>query len=231
MTAPPTAKIQPQIEESWKTTLEEPFQTDSFHKLKEFLVEEKKLNTIYPSGKDIFNAFNFTPFDKVKVVMLGQDPYHGKGQAHGLCFSVPDGVRQPPSLINIFKEIHSDTGIPIPETGNLEAWAHQGVLLLNATLTVRANQPGSHQNKGWEEFTDFAIAELSRQKSGIIFLLWGKFAQAKEYLIDSSKHHILKAPHPSPYSASYGFFGCRHFSKINELLRLQGLTEINWAPA
>ena len=161
--------------------------------------------------------------------MLGQDPYHGPGQAHGLSFSVPEGIRPPPSLLNIFKELKNDLGLPIPAKGNLETWADQGVLLLNATLTVRANQPGSHQNKGWETFTDAVIRKLSSEKKGLVFLLWGKYAQAKESLIDPSRHFILKAPHPSPFSADRGFFGCRHFSKTNELLKKQGLTEIDWA--
>jgi uracil-DNA glycosylase len=162
------------------------------------------------------------------VVILGQDPYHGKGQAHGLCFSVPGGIHPPPSLVNIFKEIHNDLGLPIPGHGNLESWARQGVLLLNATLTVRANQAGSHQNKGWEVFTDAVIRKLSHVREGIVFLLWGRYAQAKEYLVDLEKHHILKAAHPSPFSAHSGFFGCRHFSKTNEILEYQGLAPIDW---
>ncbi|MEI7803386.1 MAG: uracil-DNA glycosylase, partial [Bacteroidota bacterium] len=172
--------------------------------------------------------FNLTPFDKVKVVILGQDPYHGSGQAHGLCFSVPDGVKPPPSLQNIFKEITASIGTAIPESGNLERWAKQGVLLLNALLTVRANQPASHHQKGWEQFTDKVIATVSQQKTGIIFLLWGRYAQDKAPLIDASKHFILKAAHPSPFSAYNGFFGSNHFAKTNELLHQQGNEEIVW---
>ena len=177
----------------------------------------------------IFNALNLTPFDKVKVVLIGQDPYHGAGQAHGLCFSVQDGIRQPPSLVNIFKEIASDIGEPMSATkGNLESWAKQGVLLLNATLTVRANTAGSHQGKGWETFTDKIIKTVSNNHSGLVFILWGRFAQNKESLIDGSKHLILKAAHPSPFSAYNGFFGCKHFSKTNQYLQQQGKEPINW---
>lgn len=222
-------KIDPKIDESWKNLLIDEFGMPYFYTLKQFLIEEKKNCVVFPPGPQIFAAFNMTPLESVKVVILGQDPYHGKGQAHGLCFSVPPGIIPPPSLINIFKEIRDDLGIPLPGHGNLQSWAEQGVLLLNATLTVRANQPGSHQNKGWEMFTDTVIRKLSHEKEGIVFLLWGKFAQAKEYLIDTDKHHILKAAHPSPYSASAGFFGCRHFSKTNEILKKQGKAEINWA--
>ncbi len=196
--------------------------------LKEFLIEERKKFIIYPPAGKIFASFNYTSFDDVKVVIIGQDPYHGPGQANGLCFSVGDGIPQPPSLQNIFKELHSDLGIPIPQTGNLEPWAKQGVLLLNATLTVRANQAGSHQKQGWENFTDTAIKALSEKRKGLIFLLWGKFAQAKEMLIDTSKHHVLKAPHPSPFSVHSGFYGCKHFSKTNEILRKENLSAINW---
>jgi uracil-DNA glycosylase len=221
-------QIEPQIEESWKDLLFDVFRSDYFLGLKEFLVAERKKNKIYPPGSQIFNAFNFTPFDTVRVVILGQDPYHGKGQAHGLCFSVPQGINPPPSLINIFKELNSDLGIPVPVHGNLEKWANQGVLLLNATLTVRANQAGSHQGKGWERFTDTVIQRLSDQREGLVYILWGRFAQAKETLIDTKKHYVLKAAHPSPFSAYNGFFGCKHFSKTNELLRHHGLTEIDW---
>lgn len=222
------AQINPQIETSWKGVLADEFGSDYFMLLKEFLLEEKSKHLVYPPGNLIFNAFNSTPFDKVKVVILGQDPYHGKGQAHGLCFSVPSGVTQPPSLVNIFKELHSDLGIPVPVSGNLERWAKQGVLLLNATLTVRANQAGSHQGKGWEIFTDAVIRKLSDTRTGIVFLLWGKYAQAKEALIDTKKHYILKAAHPSPFSAFNGFFGCRHFSKTNEILVRHGLEPVDW---
>lgn len=217
------------IDESWKALLAKEFEQAYFKELKNFLLEEKKKNVVYPPGGLIFSAFNRTPFGSVKVVIIGQDPYHGPGQANGLCFSVSEGIKQPPSLVNIFKEINNDLGIAFPKSGNLEPWADQGVLLLNATLTVRANQAGAHQNKGWEIFTDAVIKILSEQKKGLVFLLWGRYAQAKEVLIDASKHHILKAAHPSPFSAYNGFFGCKHFSKTNELLRKQGLQEINWA--
>jgi uracil-DNA glycosylase len=222
-------EIKPQIEESWKKILQEQFSSSYFKSIKEFLVEEKQKFTVYPPGSLIFNAFNLTSFDSVRVVIIGQDPYHGAGQAHGLCFSVPRGISVPPSLVNIFKEINTDLGIPVPEIGNLEKWARQGVLLLNATLTVRANQAGSHQKKGWEIFTDAIISQLSKQRVGLVFLLWGKYAQDKESLIDTQKHYILKAAHPSPYSAYNGFFGCRHFSKTNEILRRHGLPEIDWS--
>lgn len=218
-----------QIEESWKEKLEKEFSSDYFIQLKEFLVKEKERFTIYPPGSQIFNAFKYTPFDEVKVVIIGQDPYHGPGQAHGLCFSVPDGVAPPPSLVNIFKEIKSDLGIPVSGNGNLEKWARQGVLLLNATLTVRANLANSHQGKGWEIFTDAVIRKLSETRVGMVFLLWGKYAQAKEAIIDTKKHYILKAAHPSPLSAYNGFFGCRHFSKTNEILRRHALPEIDWS--
>jgi len=222
------SNINPQIEETWKAVLADEFNKPYFQELKAFLVEERKKYIVYPSGQNIFNAFTHTPFDSVKVVILGQDPYHGPGQAHGLSFSVPDGIKPPPSLANIFKELQTDIGMPIPTRGNLDDWAKQGVLLLNATLTVRANEAGSHQKKGWEQFTDTVIKLLSEQKSGIIFLLWGRFAQDKAQLIDSSKHHILKAAHPSPFSAYNGFMGCKHFSKTNEILRSKELTPINW---
>ena len=223
------ATINPQIEESWKTRLMQEFTAQYFSQLKEQLTEEKKRFVIYPPGSLIFSAFDHTPFDAVKVVIIGQDPYHGAGQANGLCFSVSNGIPKPPSLENIFKELKTDLGISVPVTGNLEKWANQGVLLLNASLTVRANTANSHQNLGWHTFTDAVIRILSNQKQGLVFLLWGKFAQGKEALIDISKHHILKAAHPSPLSAYNGFFGCRHFSKTNELLRMQGKKEIDWA--
>ena len=223
------SEINPNIEESWKEALEEDFNSTYFSELKAFLLNEKQTGQIiYPPGKQIFTAFNNTPFDKVKVVILGQDPYHGEGQAHGLSFSVLPGTNLPPSLQNIFKEIQSDLNIPIPQTGNLEKWTMQGVLLLNAILTVRANQPGSHQKKGWENFTDSVIRQLSAQRSGIVFILWGKYAQAKEVLIDTTKHFILKSPHPSPFSAYSGFFGCKHFSKTNEILLREGKKPIDW---
>ena len=223
------AIINPKIEDSWNKILKEEFNSQYFIELKEFLVEEKKKYNIYPPGRLIFNAFNRTPFEKVKVVLLGQDPYHGKGQAHGLCFSVPSGISQPPSLVNIFKELRNDLNVSSPTHGNLEKWAGQGVFLLNATLTVRASQPGSHQNKGWETFTDSVIRKISEKRAGIIFLLWGKYARAKESLIDTNKHYILKAAHPSPYSADYGFFGCKHFSKTNNILSRHGLSIIDWS--
>jgi uracil-DNA glycosylase len=222
------SRIEVQIEESWKKLLDTEFQQPYFATIRQFLLKERSENkTVYPPGPLIFNAFNLTPFDKLKVVILGQDPYHGPGQAHGLCFSVSNGVPPPPSLVNIFKELHNDLGIPIPKTGNLTKWAEQGVMLLNALLTVRANQPASHKDAGWETFTDAVIRNISAHKSGVIFLLWGKFAQNKEALIDGTKHYILKAAHPSPFSVT-NFFGCRHFSKTNELLRLQGREAINW---
>jgi uracil-DNA glycosylase len=220
--------INPQIESGWKQVLKDEFEAPYFKELTGFLREEKQKHIIYPPGPQIFAAFNHTPFNRVKVVILGQDPYHGPGQAHGLCFSVPDGVPHPPSLVNIFKEIKSDLGIPIPGKSNLTKWALQGVLLINAILTVRANEPTSHQNKGWEKFTDAVIRNLSEKRKNLIFLLWGNYAQAKENLIDSNRHYILKAAHPSPLSASRGFFGCRHFSRTNEILAEQGLNEIDW---
>ena len=220
--------INPQIEESWKEVLWEEFESAYFANLKEFLLAEKQNHTIFPPGSLIFNAFNHTPFENVRVVLLGQDPYHGQGQAHGLCFSVPSGIKPPPSLVNVFREINSDLGLPIPNHGNLEKWADQGVLLLNATLTVRAKQAGSHQNRGWEKFTDAVIRKISDLQSGVVFLLWGRYAQAKQTLIDHNKHHILMAAHPSPFSAKSGFFGCRHFSKTNELLIQNGFPPIDW---
>ena len=220
--------INPQIEESWKAILEEEFRAPYFHDLKLFLTEEKKKYTIYPPGSQIFSAFNHTPFDKVKVVIIGQDPYHGPGQAHGLCFSVPKGIQKPPSLLNIFKEIKDDFGYEIPSHGNLEKWAKQGVMLLNATLTVRAHQAGSHQKKGWETFTDTVIRKLSEQKEHLVFMLWGRYAINKKEIIDQSKHYILSSPHPSPLSASRGFFGNKHFSKTNQILKNLELGEIDW---
>ena len=221
-------KVDPVIEASWKEVLRDEFNKEYFHALKQFLLEEKKKYHVFPKGQLIFNAFNHTPFEKVKVVLLGQDPYHGSGQAHGLCFSVPEGVPKPPSLVNILKELKSDLGFEEPLHGNLTKWADQGVLLLNATLTVRENQAGSHQNHGWETFTDAAIRQLSKQRNGLIFILWGNFAMAKRSLIDTSRHFILSAVHPSPLSAHRGFFGCRHFSQVNNLLRQQSVDEIDW---
>jgi uracil-DNA glycosylase len=222
------AKVAPQIEESWKQILLEQFESDYFLRLKEKLLEEKENFIVYPPGSQIFSAFNYTPVENVKVVIIGQDPYHGPGQANGLCFSVSQGIKKPPSLENIFKELQDDLGIPIPASGNLEQWALQGVLLLNASLTVRANMANSHQDFGWHTFTDEVIRQLNRQKKGLVFLLWGKFAQGKETLIDTGKHYILKAAHPSPFSAYNGFMGCKHFSRTNEILRSQGLQEIDW---
>ena len=222
------APVNPQIENSWKAVLNQAFAEPSFYSLKEFLVQEKKSRLVFPPNKLIFNAFNLTPFDKIKVVILGQDPYHDVGQAHGLCFSVPDGIAFPKSLINIFTELHNDIGCPIPKSGNLEKWAKQGVLLLNATLTVSAHEPASHQNHGWEQFTDSVISAISQQKENIVFLLWGNFAKAKIPLIDANKHHILTAAHPSPLAASRGFFGCKHFSKTNQILVQHGITPIEW---
>jgi uracil-DNA glycosylase len=216
------------IEESWKERLKPEFEKSYFHELTNFLKEEKSQHVVYPPGNLLFNAFEKCPFDKVEVVIIGQDPYHGPGQANGLCFSVNDGVRHPPSLKNIFKEIQEDLGKPIPESGNLERWAVQGVLMLNATLTVRANTAGSHQNKGWEEFTDEVIRKVSEEKKHIVFILWGAYAQKKGAIIDASKHHILKAAHPSPFSAYNGFFGCKHFSKTNEYLKSIHKKQIDW---
>lgn len=220
--------INPKIEPSWKSVLEAEFRKEYFVDLKKFLVKEKSLHVVYPKGNNIFKAFELTPFNEVKVVILGQDPYHGEGQAHGLCFSVPKGIAKPPSLLNIFKEMNQDMGIAIPNHGNLEKWAKQGVLLLNATLTVRKQSPGSHQNQGWETFTDEVIRTISLQKKNIVFLLWGKYAQNKSPLIDSSKHLILFAAHPSPMSVFRGFFGCKHFSKTNEYLSKKNIPIIDW---
>lgn len=218
----------PEIELGWYKVLKQEFDSDYFKKLKTFLVEEKTHYVVYPPGKQIFNAFNLTPFDSVKVVILGQDPYHNPGQAHGLAFSVPDGIQTPPSLINIYKELHDDIGIPIPKHGNLERWAEEGVLLLNSSLTVRANMAASHSGKGWQQFTDTAIRALSQRKENLVFILWGNHAIAKEPLINAGKHLILKTVHPSPLSASRGFFGCHHFSKTNQYLVEHGKTPINW---
>jgi uracil-DNA glycosylase len=215
------------MNEEWTKELKDEFNQDYFIRLKEFLKEEKKKNIIYPNGKNIFAAFDHTPFSKVKVVIIGQDPYHGPDQANGLSFSVSKGIKPPPSLQNIFKELHSDIGLKLPSHGDLTKWADQGVLLLNATLTVRGNEAGSHQNKGWEIFTDAVIRRLSEKRKGIIFLLWGRFAQGKEVLIDQEKHQILKAAHPSPLARG-AFFGCKHFSKTNEILIKEGKSPIDW---
>lgn len=220
--------ISPKIEESWKKILQEEFEKEYIVKLKEFLILEKSNYIVFPKGKQIFNAFNTTPFNNVKVVILGQDPYHGEGQAHGLSFSVPNKTKEPPSLINIFNELENDLNIRNHGKGNLTDWAKQGVLLLNCTLTVRKNVAGSHQNKGWEKFTNKIISLLSEKRNGIIFLLWGNFAKNKSILINQSKHYILHSSHPSPLSAYRGFIGCNHFSKCNEILRNQNKKEINW---
>ncbi|MCP3909145.1 MAG: uracil-DNA glycosylase [Oceanicoccus sp.] len=218
------------MDSSWLKVMGDEFERPYMQALKSFLKAEKQAGkVIYPACKDWFNAFNTTPFDKVKVVVLGQDPYHGPGQAHGLCFSVLPGVRIPPSLLNIYKEINSDLGLPIPAHGCLQCWAEQGVLLLNATLTVEQASAGAHQNKGWEQFTDRAIAELNNQREGLVFLLWGSYAQKKGQLIDSNKHLVLKAPHPSPLSAHRGFLGCGHFSQVNAYLADAGQQGIDWS--
>ena len=216
------------IEEEWKSQLKNEFNKPYFHELVRFVKEEYRTNTIYPPPKMIFNAFNYTPFNQVKVVIVGQDPYHQPNQANGLCFSVNDGIRIPPSLVNIYKEINIDLGTPIPVSGNLERWAKQGVLLLNATLTVKAGAAGSHQGKGWEQFTDSVIDSLSANRNNLVFMLWGAYAQKKGATIDLSKHLVMKSPHPSPLSAHRGFFGNRHFSKANEYLISKGKRPIEW---
>jgi uracil-DNA glycosylase len=218
------------IEASWKEVLEEEFKKPYFKQITEHLKTEKEQGkTIYPPGPLIFNAFEQTPFNKLKVVLIGQDPYHGPRQAMGLSFSVQDGVHPPPSLVNIFKELHDDTGVPIPKSGNLTRWAQQGVLLLNASLTVRAGEANSHSKIGWHQFTNTVIEKISSLKENVVFLLWGKFAQEKTELINIGKHHVLKAAHPSPFAADKGFFGCRHFSKTNSFLVKQGIDPIDWA--
>jgi len=216
------------IDNSWKKQLEGEFNKEYFIELTDFVRDEYRNRTIFPPGKLIFNAFDHTPFDKVKVVILGQDPYHNFGQAHGLAFSVNDGVQLPPSLINIFKEINTDTGVPVSQSGNLTRWADQGVLLLNATLTVEAHKAGSHQNKGWEMFTDAAIRKLAENRENIVYMLWGSYAQRKAAFIDPEHNLILQSPHPSPLSAHRGFFGNKHFSKANEYLISKGLSPIQW---
>ena len=217
-----------QIEQSWKQHLAPEFEKPYFVKLTKFVRQEYRTTTCYPPGKLIFNAFNLCPYDKAKVVIIGQDPYHGPGQAHGLCFSVNDGVPFPPSLQNIFKEIQTDLGTPVPQSGNLTRWAEQGVLLLNATLTVRAHQAGSHQRQGWEEFTDAAIRVLNEQDRPMVFMLWGRPAQRKKEMIHNPKHLVLMSAHPSPLSAYRGFFGSRPFSKTNEFLKAHGVEPIDW---
>ncbi len=221
--------VQPDLEESWKNALMAEFSSTYMSELKAFLLHERSHYKIYPTGPKIFNAFNLTPLPQVKVVILGQDPYHGPGQAHGLCFSVPEAIPFPPSLLNIFKELRSDLGFEPPQSGNLEKWARQGVLLLNATLTVRDGQAGSHQGKGWERFTDAAIRLVSNSQEKVVFILWGNYAQAKAPLIDSTRHLILKGVHPSPLSASRGFFGCKHFSQSNRYLMDNGKEPVDWS--
>ena len=216
------------IASRWKNLLSDEFHKPYFHQLIEFVRGEYKTQTIYPRGQNIFKAFDHCDFSDVKVVIIGQDPYHGPGQANGLCFSVQEGIRMPPSLMNIFKEIQNDLNKPIPASGDLERWARQGVLLLNATLTVKASAPGSHQNKGWEIFTDAVIKKISDGKEGIVFLLWGAYAQKKGEVIDRNKHLVLMSAHPSPFSADRGFFGCKHFSKANLYLKSKGKEEIDW---
>ncbi len=216
------------IEESWKRVLSEEFEKPYFERLTEFVRNEYATTTIYPPAKLIFNAFDHCPFDKVKVVIIGQDPYHGAGQANGLCFSVNKGIAMPPSLVNIFKEIASDTGKPLPTDGDLTRWSRQGVLLLNATLTVRAGNAGSHQRRGWEEFTDAAIRTLAEQRENIVFILWGSYAQRKGAFIDREKHLVLTSPHPSPLSAYAGFFGNHHFTLTNDFLVKKGKEPIDW---
>lgn len=216
------------IEASWKTILKDEFEKPYFKSLKEFVRKEYLSKTIYPKPEDLFRAFNLCPFDKVKVVILGQDPYHGPKQANGLCFAVHKGINNPPSLKNILKEIESDLNIKTKEDGDLSRWAEQGVLLLNSTLTVQAGNAGSHQNKGWEEFTDAVINKLSNNKEDLVFILWGNYAKNKGQLIDRDKHLVLESGHPSPFSAYNGFFGCKHFSKTNNYLKKRGIKEINW---
>ncbi|WKZ30976.1 MAG: uracil-DNA glycosylase [Candidatus Dojkabacteria bacterium] len=216
------------IHPSWEKVLKEEFTKEYFITLTNFVKSEYKTETVYPAGANIFNAFEYTPFDQVKVVVLGQDPYHGEGQAHGLSFSVPDGVKPPPSLVNIYKEIKEDLGKDIPASGNLERWAKQGVLMLNATLTVRAKSPGSHQNQGWEQFTDAAIKALNERRKNIVYMLWGAYAQKKGEFIDREENLVLEAAHPSPFSAHNGFFGCKHFSQANKFLILNDIEPIDW---
>ena len=219
----------PELEDSWLAVLGDEFQKDYMAELRRFLVEEKKRFKVYPPGKEIFNAFQLTPFDAVRVVILGQDPYHGPGQAHGLCFSVRRGVRPPPSLVNIFSEIHDELGVPVPRHGELTHWALQGVLLLNTVLTVRERAAGSHAGKGWETFTDRVITELNARREGLVFVLWGAKAAAKRDMIDPARHTVLSSPHPSPYSADRGFFGNGHFKAIQAHLTARGGAPVDWS--
>ena len=217
-----------QIEESWKERLQGEFEKPYFKELTDFVREEYRQRVVYPPGKLIFNAFNLCPFDRVKVVLIGQDPYHGPGQAQGLCFSVNDGIKFPPSLVNIFKELESDLGIATPQSGSLVHWAEQGVFLLNATLTVREHEAGSHQNRGWETFTDAVIRCLATEKEHLVFILWGGYAQRKGAFIDRSRHLVIASPHPSPLSAYHGFFGTKPFSRTNDYLKANGIEPIDW---
>lgn len=224
--------MEPRIAQSWLDVLGDELEQPHMRQLRAFLVAEVEAGRgFYPPAADVFNALALTSFDTVRVVILGQDPYHGAGQAMGLCFSVRDGVRPPPSLQNIFRELHDDLGVAIPASGDLTAWAERGVLLLNAVLTVSPGKPASHAGKGWEQFTDRAVRELSERREGIVFLLWGRYAQTKGQIVDGRRHHVLTAAHPSPYSAANGFFGCRHFSRANELLASSGVPPMDWALA
>ena len=224
------SNIEPQICKSWKLRLKDEFAKPYFSEIKKQLLAAKKEGkVIYPPGSLIFNAYNSTPFDAVKVVIIGQDPYHGTDQAHGLCFSVQEGIKPPPSLVNIYKELKEDLGLSIPTSGCLQKWADQGVFLLNAMLTVEAHEPASHRKLGWEKFTDATIKRLSEERSGLVFLLWGKFAREKKVLIDTNRHFVMESPHPSPFSANYGFFGSKHFSKTNQILQEQGVAPIDWS--
>lgn len=219
------------LDPTWLELLSDQFEMPYFRHIKEVLVEEKKKYTIYPPGSQIFAALDECPADKVKAVIIGQDPYHNPGQANGLCFSVSDGIAPPPSLVNIFQELHNDLGIPVPQSGNLENWAHRGILLLNSSLTVRAHQAASHSQIGWQQFTDTVIARISAARENLVFLLWGSHAIRKKALIAQDRGHlVLEAPHPSPLSAYRGFFGCRHFSKANAFLKSKGIEEIDWKP-
>jgi uracil-DNA glycosylase len=222
-------RIEPRIEAGWKARLADEFNTDSFNQLKAFLAAERQAGKVlYPPGSKLFSAFDNTPWDRVKVVIVGQDPYHGPGQANGLCFSVNPGVRPPPSLVNIFKELSRDLDCPIPKHGDLSHWAREGVLLLNATLTVEARRAGSHQDKGWEAFTHAVIEKVVAEKEHVVFILWGKYAQAKEAVIDTTRHRVIKSPHPSPFSADRGFFGSQPFSRTNAILSEWGLEPVDW---